>query len=84
MIASPVTHVDSQTPPTLLLHGSRDQLVGQRHAEILAERLTAAGVTHEAVFIPYGQHGFDFNFNGWGSQIAQATIRRFLRAHLNH
>ncbi len=28
--------------------------------------------------------GVDFNFNGWGSQIAQATIRRFLRAHLNH
>jgi acetyl esterase/lipase len=84
VIASPVTHVDSQTPPTLLLHGSRDQLVGQRHAEILADRLTAAGVTHETVFVPYGQHGFDFNFNGWGSQIAQATIRRFLRAHLNY
>lgn len=84
LLASPVTHVDSHTPPTLLLHGSRDQLVGQRHAEMLAERLTAAGVTHQTVFVPYGQHGFDFNFNGWGSQIAQATIRRFLRAHLNH
>jgi acetyl esterase/lipase len=82
VIASPVTHVDARTPPTLLLHGSRDQLVGQHHAEILTERLTAASVTHETIFVPYGQHGFDFNINGWGSQIAQDAIRRFLVTHV--
>jgi acetyl esterase/lipase len=81
-IAAPINHVGAQTPPTLLLHGGRDQLVGQRHAELLAERLQAANVPHQTVFIPYAQHGFDYHFSGWGSQIAQPVIARFLQTYL--
>ncbi|HEX6291647.1 MAG TPA: alpha/beta hydrolase [Herpetosiphonaceae bacterium] len=81
-IASPINHVAADTPPTLLLHGGQDQLVGQHHAELLAERLQAANVPHQAVFIPYAQHGFDYNFNGWGSQIAQPLMLKFLDTYV--
>jgi acetyl esterase/lipase len=81
-VASPVNHVGSSTPPTLLLHGGRDQLVGQRHTELLTERLQAANAPHQTVYIPYGQHGFDYNFNGWGSQIAQPILLRFLQTYV--
>jgi acetyl esterase/lipase len=81
-IASPINHVDANTPPTLLLHGGRDQLVGMQHAEFLEQKLSAANVPHQTVIIPYAHHGFDFNFNGWGSQIVQPIIRQFLQQHL--
>ncbi|HEY0734686.1 MAG TPA: alpha/beta hydrolase [Herpetosiphonaceae bacterium] len=81
-IASPINHVRADTPPTLLFHGGRDQLVGQHHAELLVERLQSANVPHQAVFIPYAQHGFDYNFSGWGSQIAQPVILRFLQTYV--
>ncbi len=81
-IASPINHVNADTPPTLLLHGGRDQLVGQRHAELLSERLQTADVPHQTIFFPYAQHGFDYNFYGWGSQVTKPVLLRFLRQHV--
>ncbi len=81
-IASPVTHVNEKTPPTLLFHGGQDQLVREENMKLLGQQLTAAHVPHKAVFIPYAQHGFDYNFNGWGSQIAQPVMLRFLQTNL--
>jgi acetyl esterase/lipase len=80
--ASPVRHVGAGSPPTLLLHGRREALVSPRHTEFLAARLRAAGVPHRAVFLPYAQHGFDYNLHGWGAQIAKPVLLRFLRVHL--
>ncbi len=78
-VASPVNHVGTCTPPTLLLHGVRDQLVGMQHTQFLAQRLAAANVPYQTVLIPYAHHGLDFNFNGWGSQIVQPVMLRFLQ-----
>ncbi|CAA9305368.1 MAG: hypothetical protein AVDCRST_MAG77-6044 [uncultured Chloroflexi bacterium] len=80
--ASPTTHVRPETPPTLLLHGGRDQFARSQHSERLASRLQVAGVPHETVLVPYAQHGFDYVFDGWGGQIVQATVARFLEAHV--
>ncbi len=80
--AAPTEHVTASAPPTLLLHGGQDRLVGSQNAVRLLAKLQAAGVSAEYVYLPWGQHGFDYNFNGWGNQIAEATIRRFLAAHL--
>jgi hypothetical protein len=44
----------------------------------LADRLNNANVQHKTIYIPYAQHGFDYNFDGWGSQIAKSTILAFL------
>ena len=80
--AAPINHVRSSSPPTLLIHGGRDQYVGVQHSERLAERLRDAGVPHEVVLLPHAQHGFDFVFDGWGGQVAQAALSRFLEARL--
>jgi acetyl esterase/lipase len=81
-LASPVSYVSARTPPTLLFHGGRDQLVRAENMDLLAARLRAAGVPCDCVRLAYAQHGFDYNFDGWGSQIAQAVVAAYLRAHL--
>ena len=80
--ASPIAHVNPQTPATLLLQGGRDQLVRTENMERLGQRLKAAQVPYRTVLLPYAQHGFDYNFNGWGSQIAQPVIEDFLQTYL--
>lgn len=80
--AAPINHVGPRTPPTLLIHGGRDQLVGAHHMALLADRLKAANVPYQTVSIPYAQHGFDFNFNGWGAQITQPVLLKFLETYL--
>lgn len=81
-LASITSHVNRQTPPTLLFHGGHDQLVRDENMSLLAERLGQQHISHRAVFIPYAQHAFDYNFDGWGSQIARRLISQFLRTHL--
>ncbi len=78
LLASPVNHVNPLAPPTLLVHGGQDQLVSDKNAELLDAKLGEAHVPHKLLFIPYAQHGFDYNFNGWGSQIVQTVMRDFL------
>ena len=78
ILASPVSHVSAETPPTLLIHGGRDQLVWSENMLFLDGKLTAANVPHQTLLIPYAQHGFDYNFNGFGAQIVQPEIIKFL------
>lgn len=41
-------------------------------------KLTSANVPHQTLLIPYAQHGFDYNFNGFGAQIVQPEVLKFL------
>ena len=81
VLASPLSHVFAETPPTFLIHGGHDQLVRDENMSFLDEKLKEAKVPHELIFIPYAQHGFDYNFNGFGSQIVQPSILDFLSAN---
>ena len=83
LLASPSTHVNVATPPTLVIHGGHDRIVGVQHTGFLEEALKAAEVPHRVVRLPWADHGFDFFFDGWGSQIAQPIIRDFLGEHLD-
>ena len=78
VLASPVERVNADSPPTLLMHGEQDQLVRSENLKFLAEKLKQNNIAHEIIVIPYGQHGFDYNFNGWASQIAKPVILDFL------
>lgn len=78
-LAAPINHVGPRTPPTLLFHGERDTIVGAAHAERLSARLENAHIPHQAVYFPYATHGFDYNFDGWASQVVQNVLLRFLR-----
>lgn len=82
-LAAPIEHVTPQSPPTLFLHGGHDQLVGKGHVERTMPKLQAAGVPYDYVYLPWGNHGFDYNPNGWGSQIAQAKLGSFLQTYLD-
>jgi acetyl esterase/lipase len=80
--ASPIEHVGAQSPPTPFLHGGHDQLVRPENVERIIPKLAAAGVPFTYVYLPWANHGFDYNFDGWGSQIAQPEIVSFLDRHL--
>jgi acetyl esterase/lipase len=73
-------HVTATVPRTLLLHGNQDQFVSPAHVHFLAPKLRAAGVPHDVVIIPYGQHGFDYIVGGMSNQIAESAVLRFLAA----
>ena len=79
--ASAIQHVGPKTPPTLLLHGGRDELVSPTHCRRLVERLEAAGVEHLLVELPWATHGLDANLGGPGGQLYVWSLERFL-AHV--
>jgi len=68
----------ADSPPTLLIHGRLDTLAWYRHSERLAARLQELGVRHEHLQLPWATHGFDFNADGPGGQLADFALRRFL------
>ncbi len=78
ILASPTAQIDPNTPPTLLVHGGTDQLVRYENMQILDERLNENKIAHQTIFIPYAQHGFDYNFHGFGSQTVKPAMIEFL------
>ncbi|MDB5392271.1 MAG: hypothetical protein JWM11_7917 [Planctomycetaceae bacterium] len=54
--ASPITYVTQASPPTLLIHGDKDDVVPLQQSEVLAAKLKAAGVTVKLVVQPDGGH----------------------------
>jgi acetyl esterase/lipase len=78
--ASALRYIGPGSPPTLILHGSLDTLTSPRHAGRLAARLAAAGVPHYYLSLPWATHGFDYNPDGPGGQLADYAITRFLNS----
>ena len=66
------------SPPTLLIHGKPDTLTWYRHSERLAAHLQELGVPCTHLQLPWATHGFDFNPDGPGGQLADFAIHRFL------
>ncbi len=84
--ASPIHQIRPSAPATFLVHGRQDQLVRSEHSNKLYRRLrlkSNAPASHKALFLPYAQHGFDFNFHGWGSQITQVLLAAHLAEAFN-
>lgn len=78
--SSPVNFVSSSTVPSLLIHGTRDELVFSRQSELLAERLAQARRPHLYLELPWATHGCDYNFSGPCGQLSTYAIERFLAA----
>lgn len=79
-LISPVTHVDKDSAPMLLLHGSKDTLVPMAQSELLLEKYKAAGASAELVKIPDGIHAF-WNGDRWFDDVMARTTA-FFRQHL--
>ncbi len=77
--ASPLDFAERpDLPPTLLIHGYRDDVVGPVHAELLLNRLRYQRVPAALLRLPWSRHGFDGVTFGVGAPLVQYYIDRFL------
>lgn len=76
--ASPIAHISQATAPTLLIHGTLDQLVPHQQSSAYHEALRAEGVASELHLIEKADHGF---FGGDVDAIVDLTVS-FLNDHL--
>jgi acetyl esterase/lipase len=78
--ASPFYFVGRTTPPTLLIHGGRDELVAHAQSERLAGRLASYGHKQYLLTMPWATHSCDLNFSGPCGQLSTYAIEHFLAA----
>ena len=56
-LASPVTFVDKDAAPFLIMHGEKDPVVPAQQSRVLDAALRKAGVDSTLVIVPGGGHG---------------------------
>jgi len=76
---SPITHVDSNDPPVLLIHGDADPLVHVTHSHAMLATLKKFDVPSELIVISGGKHGF----GGENAKIANSARLAWFEKHLN-
>lgn len=79
---SPLSYVNTQSPPTLLIHGTKDELVSVVQSRMLRDRLKARGRPHLLLEMPWATHGCDYVFTGPCGQLTTFAIERFLASVL--
>jgi len=81
--ASPLNFVNARTPPTLMIHGYRDEFVSPIHDERLEARLAEFKRPHLFLRLPWALHGCDANLSGPSGQLSLYAMERFL-AFVSH
>lgn len=76
--ASPINFVSAASPPTLLVQGDLDRMVTAEETARLEARLSAAGVRHLTVHLPWATHKCDKSFAGPCGQMVTYAVERFL------
>jgi len=77
--ASPVTYVDKDDPPFLIIHGEKDQLVSTKHSQLLSAWLSVFGVQNELFILKDAPH-FGEMFD---SDEVRHKVMNFLTQRLN-
>jgi acetyl esterase/lipase len=79
-LGSPINHVGSHCPPTLLLQGAHDMAGMVPDVRRLHRALRKAGATSVCVEFPNTDHAFDLVFPKWApaAQAATCDTERFL------
>ncbi|MDX6770773.1 MAG: alpha/beta hydrolase [Elusimicrobiota bacterium] len=80
--ASPILRAGAGSPPVLMIHGERDELVWPVHQLRLSAKLAAAGVPHYYLRLPWATHGCDYFQSGVCGQLSTFAVERFLAAVL--
>ncbi len=80
--ASPINYVTPDFPPTLLIHGTKDELVPYDQSVRMYQALEKAGVPVELHTYGNQPHGFDAQPE-YGRQTA-ATMLAFLERFVNN
>lgn len=60
LAASPIHYLTPKTPPTLIIHGSADQLVPLEQSQRYYEALKTNAIKTQLCVLPDQMHGFDF------------------------
>ena len=55
-IASPITYVDKNDPPFLIIHGEKDDMVDPKQSLLLSAWLNAVGVPNELIIVKAAPH----------------------------
>ncbi|NCD68152.1 alpha/beta hydrolase [Mucilaginibacter agri] len=76
--ASPVSYIDKNDPPFLIVHGDKDQAVNNGQSIELSKRLSQSGVNNELVIVPGAPHGG----NAFDAQFIRAKLFAFLKSYL--
>ncbi len=78
--ASPMTHVKPSFPPTLLIHGNKDELVPEEASLSIYKALRKAGVSAEIHIYADQPHAFDASpvFGRQTVQVMDLFLRRYL------
>lgn len=77
--ANPITYINGDEPPFLIIHGRKDSIVPLNQSEILHAALQEKGVESELLIIEDGDHGWGGDF--YGSKPID-TARAFFDNHL--
>jgi acetyl esterase/lipase len=75
-----LTYVHVGCPPTLLLHGTHDEMAPVAAVRQLQARLAQVGVPVTAVYLPHTDHMFDLVGTRWSpaARVAVYALERFL------
>jgi acetyl esterase/lipase len=73
--ASPLAYVSHDTPPFLIMHGNKDNIVPYQQSELLRDALKKAGVSVTLKIVEGAGHGF-------GGREIDGQVAAFLAQHL--
>jgi acetyl esterase/lipase len=73
--ASPITHIQIDAPPFLIIHGSEDEVLKVSHSERFVTALRAAGVTVDMIEVPDQIHYWDNQLGDEDLDLIENFIR---------
>ncbi|WP_409276032.1 alpha/beta hydrolase [Neobacillus sp. SCS-31] len=79
---SPFWNITADYPPTMLLHGTKDDDVPYEESEKMSQKLAEAGVQNKLITIPGGAHLFDEKMDDPAVKDAFSEVIDFLNSVL--
>jgi acetyl esterase/lipase len=77
--ANPITHITTDSPPFLIVHGANDAVVPPDQSQILYDALVKADVETELHIIPEAGHGFEGASSEQTDEINRMVVDFFNR-----
>lgn len=79
-IASPITYVDKNDPPFLIIHGEKDDIVSNKQSKLLDSWLNILGVQNELVIVKDAPHFGEM----YDTEYIRKKVIDFLKRNLTH